>query len=524
VTRLAVTRLTGTASPGPRTWARATPARWARWAPTRWAGRRRTPAWRLGALTAAATQAVLLFWWIGFYPGTLSFDSVAYVWQVSTGNWTTQHSVLYNGLVWLSLRATGQLAVLTLAQTVVLAAGLAYAVVGLYRLGAPGRWLGFAALAAVCVPMVGTFAVYVSKDVAFALTQVWLVGTVARIIKTRPRHAFQPRPHEDGPSVPRGQWLALAAELVLLGLFRQNGFAVIAVTGVVLALVLSGIRVRVLLCSGAAIAVAGVANLFVYPALGVRPAGPELVLGPAYSDIAVAYAQRPREFTPADLALMTSVAPLSYWRSTANCYNSDSTVRYSDPNFNIKAARNHSTELAQLWVRLVKRMPDEIASTRLCRGSIAWNPFPGPARGRTVKIPIAGVSSYFDFPVSRLDASPYRGAIRLAPLSPAAHQAGMWLRKLSDTRQFDWFAWRGATWSYVAYLALILYARRRRDVAVLGLGAVILANQLNVVLNNPSQLARYLAGPLILGILLLPLAFARPRRDSGADERPTAQG
>ena len=487
-----------------KTWARAAPARWARWAPTRWARHRGTPAWRLGALTAVATQAVLLFWWAGFYPGTLSFDSVAYVWQVSTGNWTTQHSVLYNGLVWLSLRATGQLAVLTLAQTVALAAGLAYAVVGLYRLGAPGRWVGFAAVAAVCVPMVGTFAVYVSKDSAFALTQVWLVGTVARLIPAR-------------PSVPRGQWLSLLAELILLGLFRQNGFAIIAVTGVVLALVLSGIRVRVLLCSGAAIAVAGVANLFVYPALGVRPAGPELILGPAYSDIAVAYAQRPGEFTASDLALMSSVAPLSYWRTTANCYNSDSTVRYTDPRFSIDAARTHSGDLAQLWVRLAKRMPDEVASIRLCRGSIAWNPFPGPTQGRTVKIPIAGVASYFDFPLSRLDASPYKGAIRLAPASPAAHQVGVWLRKFSDTRQFEWFAWRGATWSYVAYLALILYARRRREVAVLGLGAVILANQLNVVLNNPSQLARYLAGPLILGILMLPLAFARPRDRLGPD-------
>ena len=233
------------------------------------------------------------------------------------------------------------------------------------------------------------------------------------------------------------------------------------------------------------------------------------MLGPAYADIAVAYAQRPSEFTPSELALLPTVAPLSYWRTTANCYNADSTVRFSDPAFSIDAARTHAGELAALWGRLVKRMPDEITSVRLCRGSIAWNPFPGPARGRTVKIPIAGVGSYFDFPLSRLDASPYEGAIRLAPLSPAAHQLGVWLRKLSDTRQFEWFAWRGATWSYLAYLSLILYARRRRDIAVLGLGAVILANQLNVALNNPGQLVRYMAGPLILGVLLLPLAFAR---------------
>jgi hypothetical protein len=458
----------------------------------------RTRVWKLGAVTAGATQAVLLFWWVAFYPGTLSFDSVAYVWQVSTSNWTTQHSVLYNGLVWLSLRATGQLALLTLAQTVALAAGLAYAVVGLRRIGAPGRWVLVAAVVAVCVPMVGTFVVYVSKDVPFAITQVWLVGTVARMLANR-------------LNVHRGLFITLLAELVLLGLFRQNGFAVIAVTGVVLALVLAGHRLRVLVCAGAAIAVGGLANLVVYPALGVRSAGPELILGPAYSDIAVAYAQRPNDFTRPELSLMQKVAPLSYWRSTANCYNADSTVRYSDPSFSIDASRAHAGELAQLWVRLVKRMPDEITSIRLCRGSIGWNPFPGPAQGRTVKVPIAGVTTYFGFPLSRLDASPYKGAIRLGPLSPAAHQVAVWLRKLSDTRQFEWFAWRGATWCYLAYLSLILYSRRRRDLAVLGLGAVILANQLTVVLNNPSQLVRYMAGPLILGILLLPLAFARLR-------------
>jgi hypothetical protein len=98
----------------------------------------------------------------------------------------------------------------------------------------------------------------------------------------------------------------------------------------------------------------------------------------------------------------------------------------------------------------------------------------------------------------------------------------VWLRKLSDTRQIEWLAWRGATWSYLAYLSLILYARRRRDLAVLGLGAVILANQLNVTLNNPGQLVRYMAGPLILGVLLLPLAFARARPSITSSTAPKA--
>src|SRR5687767_12295633 len=85
--------------------------------------RRVRPA-KLAGLTYGLTQLVLLGWWLAFYPGVMSYDTVTYVWQVSTGNWSSNHSVLYSSLVWLSLQATGQLGLLTLAQTIVAAAGL----------------------------------------------------------------------------------------------------------------------------------------------------------------------------------------------------------------------------------------------------------------------------------------------------------------------------------------------------------------------------------------------------------------
>jgi len=492
----------GAAEPGAGSiWSR----RWRPPAPRDW----RLPSsrgWRVGAITYGVAQTVLLFWWIAFFPGTLSYDSVMYVWMVSTGNWGTQHSVLYNGMVWLSLQTTGQLGLLTLAQTVAMAGGLAYVVTGIRRLGVPGRWVAVAAIAATCLPVVGTFTVYVSKDVAFVITQVWLLGTVARIITTRPNPA-------------RRLWMALLAEFILIGLFRQNGFVVIALTVAFLVPVLAGVRWRVVVCGAAAVAVGLLANVAVYPALGVRPARSELVLGTAYADIAVAYSHRPGAFTASEKQLMSSVAPLDYWSSTANCYTSDTTVTYARPEFNFAAASDRRGELFDLWLRLLKRMPDEMAQTRLCRGSIAWNPFPGPAHGWTVKIPIAGVGRYFGFPRDRIAQSPFSDAIRLSPLSEPAHATGVFLRRLSDTRSFEWFAWRGATWCYVAYLAVILFARRRRDVAVLGLVAVVAANQINVLVNNPGQLVRYMVGPLIIGILLLPLAFATTREPPSSATR-----
>jgi hypothetical protein len=43
-------------------------------------------------------------------------------------------------------------------------------------------------------------------------------------------------------------------------------------------------------------------------------------------------------------------------------------------------------------------------------------------------------------------------------------------------------------------------------------GTLVAANQLNVLVNNPGQLVRYMAAPIILGILLLPLLFVTRRR------------
>jgi hypothetical protein len=71
----------------------------------------------------------------------------------------------------------------------------------------------------------------------------------------------------------------------------------------------------------------------------------------------------------------------------------------------------------------------------------------------------------------------------------------------------------------VAYVAVGLFAWRRRSWAPLALVAIVAATQITVTVNNPGQLVRYMEGPLVLGILLLPLAFAKPRGPSSAPAR-----
>src|SRR5258708_9965285 len=126
--------------------------------------RARTGPRRLPAVVFAGTLAVYLLWWAAFYPGLMSFDSVTYVWQVTTGNWRADHSVLYDGLVWSSLKLTGDLALLTLGQAVAAAAALASLATAIRGLRVPGPWAPAAAAAVAALPAPGGAWASVSND------------------------------------------------------------------------------------------------------------------------------------------------------------------------------------------------------------------------------------------------------------------------------------------------------------------------------------------------------------------------
>jgi hypothetical protein len=472
---------------------------------------------RMPLLVYVVTQVGFLFWWVALYPGLFTFDSVTYMWQVTTSNWTTTHSILYDALLWLSLQISGGVELLTLAQTTAIAAAIAYAAAGIRALGVPGRWLAVAAAVLPFLPSLGVFVVLVSKDVGFVLSQIMLLGTLARVIVVRRR-------------TPAGSWLRdramrrllwlLFAEFLGLALFRQNGFLVVLVAAVVAAVALVGLRRWLMLAGIAAIASSILLNLVIFPAIGVKQAGSELLLGPAYADLAVMYHDRPGSFTAKDKELMSRVAPLSVWRANATCWTSDPTTNTLD----LKAAAANSSALFDLWVRAVKRDPDKFIDTRMCRGSIAWSIETGPNNAGTLRIPINGTSALNGWKARLAPDNPYRSSIKTAPLSRTAYQLAIFLRKASGSLTLTPILWRGALWCYILYMAILLFARRRAEWSVLALVSVAVANQLVVMTNNPGQLTRYMIGPIFAGILLLPLAFAglRTGRPGTLEEAQTA--
>src|SRR5688500_11312479 len=48
---------------------------------------------RLPVFVFVVCQLVLLLWWAAYYPGAMSYDSISYVWHVTTDHWMANHSV-----------------------------------------------------------------------------------------------------------------------------------------------------------------------------------------------------------------------------------------------------------------------------------------------------------------------------------------------------------------------------------------------------------------------------------------------
>lgn len=448
---------------------------------------------RLTVLVYAWAQLALLGWWAINFPAQMSPDSLTYVHHVTIGPWVANHSVVYDAIIGVSLHLTGSVWLVTLVQTVVYAVLLALMVTRVHELGVRARWAALPAVVLVAVPGLGSFADMLWKDVAFCAAVLLLAATVLRVIARRRAGAR---------TMTWRSAAVLGAEMTAVTLFRNNGFILVAIIGVVLLIVLAGDRLKIGAVTLAAIAVFEFAGAAVYPAAGIRPVSSGESYGVFYGDIAYVYSKDPAAFPPSGLAAMKSAAPLSHWAASNNCLDSDPLFKH---HFSMSAADAHRHQLAGLWFHLLTHDPVNLIEGHLCRASVAWRVTPTSAaslvtkQSRTVTI---GRSKHLpESLLQRLKPNPVSWKLYHATL--ASH------RVVARSSLLQMLLVRAAGWTYLAYLAVLVAALRNKWRMILLAAVPILANQLTVMLANPAQLPRYTVVQLFLGILLVPLAAAR---------------
>ena len=463
---------------------------------------------RVAAGTFVIIQAVLAAWWAAFYPGLFSRDSVLYLSHTTVGPWVSDHSVLYDAILWASYRTTGDLGVVTLVQTTAMAGALTYLASALRALGAPRWWTTATAVLLPFLPPVGAFAVTLWKDVPFSICAVTIAGVCAGLAARRRLTGLR--------------LTALGALLLALGLFRANGFLIVLIAVAVLIVVVvggKGVRIRLAVVGLVTAAVPVLLNSLVFPLYGIQAPSKTYVYHTAFGDIAVLYRDHPELFTGKDRQLMSAVAPLTRWREGGTCYSINPLIWRAD--FSWPQADAHAGELLSLWERLLFDRPELVIDARLCRGSIAWRPYEDET------VPEGGT---YHFSLAR-DADDYVGLGKVADfpgrwwiytLRPKSWElyrvANPWLLS-TYSPQLDWLLWRGAFWSYASYLVVGLAALAMRNRRALAVIAIVAGQQLAVLANISSQDFRYMAAPVFIGMLALPLLGAAVHRLLGRDGR-----
>lgn len=378
--------------------------------------------------TFLIVQAVLGCWWAAFYPGLFSRDSVLYLSHTMVGPWVSDHSVVYDALLWLSFTKTGDLGAVTFAQTTAMAGALTYLAQSLKAMGAPRLLTTVVVVLMPLAPPVGAFTVTLWKDVPFTICAVAIAGLCARIAARR------------AVGVPALAGLALL--FVALGLFRANGFLIAGVAVLALVVLVPAVRLRLLLTGTLAAALPLVLSNVVFPQFGIVAPSKTYVYHTAYGDIAVAYRQRPDLFTPRDISLMSAVAPIERWWEGGTCYTINPLIWRKD--FSWPQADLHAGELLELWRRLLVTEPRLVVDARLCRGAIAWRPVQDEqvTGGMTYRFSRRPNADTYVGPDKVADF-PGRWVYSLRPLSLELNQvADPWLTG-ALMPEWDWVLWRG---------------------------------------------------------------------------------
>jgi hypothetical protein len=386
------------------------------------------------------------------------------------------------------------------------AAVLAFTAHSLVGLGVRRRWAAAAAIACTLVPSLGSFPVYVWKDVAFAAAEVWVMAWTLQLVQTR--HSLGKDWSRTARARRQFAWLFVA--FLAVALFRNNGFLVVLVDGVIVTALLTGARRMVAAAAAGAITVFMALTYGLFPNVGVKPAPSDQVLGPAYDDIAVVYHSYPDSFTPTQRRLIKQVSTKKIWDGAGQyCWNADRLTLAT--HWRPQAAAAHSGALFHLWLAVVKHHPLKVMSARWCRGTIAWSPLPAlDDRGASIFPNLDVPANMFGWWPTRLADHPeIHDAFQADPPVPALRSAAKSYASTSMGAGGEWILWRGATWCYVAYVAVGVLAWRRRAWIWMAIAGAAFANQLTVLVDNPAQLIRYMEGCIYLGILALPLLTLR---------------
>ncbi len=440
----------------------------------------------------------LLVWWLGWFPGFVSSDSVDQLGQARRFEFANAHPAFHTFAIWAVTRLWDSAGAVSLAQVMAMTGLLALAARRLARLGVPWWLAGGTAVAVAALPAVATTTISLWKDVAFSLALLWAFTELLALAADEER--FWER---------RWPPLRLGAALGLAWLFRHNGFLTVApFLGILAVWARPRARRVVPTVATVGVMVLGV-NFVLYPLLDVERAGIEP--GAVFiSDVAASFRHEPSNFDDDEREYLASIAPLGVWQGLYDCH--DSTPLAFSPNFDSSVITADPAEFRSLAIRTYLRDLDTVLGHRWCAADyLLWPPQP---RG-----------AYFHRPPFDIAANDL-GIVR-DPISERAFDLTFDVFQWVEPNGRLWLTWRPALAVWLGLATFAGAAFRPRLRILLLPGALFVLHLANVAATTPAQEFRFAFPLYLIGLLAAPLWWlvARPADAdlTGPGEAPERQ-
>jgi hypothetical protein len=417
----------------------------------------------------------LLVWWLGWFPGFLSPDSVDQFAQIQTGDISNGHPAFHTITMWLITRIWNHAGAISLVQVIALTLVLSLVARRLVELGAP-LWatVGAAWLAGLS-PAVGQTAISLWKDVAFTAAFLWVFAELLQIVRQRDAYWWD-----------AGNPIRLGAALSLVWLYRHNGLLTSLVVAAVLAVInrkhIYRLAPTVLTLFGIVLLMQGpVYWLFSVDRDG-KPAAAEVLL----PVVAASYVHEPGNFDESELRLLKSIAPLDVWASRYDCDTADPLL--FDPEMNLNAIRANPAPFLRLGVRTVVRDFDTSLGQYWCRASYLF-------------VPAQPDDAYLHRPPFAIPENTL--GLKRDPIWSSAADATRWVFRNAESDGLLWLTWRPALAVWAMIATYVAVARRARLLLIPG--TLVGIHLINVAATSLSHEFRFAFPLYVTAIMSLPL-------------------
>ena len=441
------------------------------------------------ALIAACWLVILLVYW----PGMIGRVNIEAVEDLLAGHPTDWHPIIYTILLTLGSQLFSSAVSILIFQLIILAWVFGDALYFLQTRGLPKATAWILGLLFALTPTNFLMIITITNDVPYAIAILGLTYVSLKIVLSG------------------GGWLDDRRNFIILTLisaaavlFRYNGVPAIALFVLCLALFYRKQAGKALLSLG----LAALIFMFVSGPLGAwlnvskQSEGhlDNIILHHLSAHVA---AGTPLSDEESDY--LNALLPLDEWDYSC-CTNA---AMWENPDFDVEMFHANSAYNRELELSLFRRDPGLELDHMLCASDLIWNPFDGICKVKSpaIKLKDSGFSWTSNSMPQYDEASMLPGLVE--PVS-------VLINKLSYSVEYSFILWRPAWYLYISIICTVIFCLRIKSWKGLLLISPALGQTLFLLLANRVQNFRYQYCVVLVGWLLLALAFSKPGKEKEA--------